>query len=247
MKRQKLLLSLVSLILFSKTYSQDFLISEPKLEFDGSRLIVSYDLVNKNPSDIFYIWLEMKNQAGTPIRASAIKGDVGDSINPGDGKKIIWTPEEDAIFLDEDVSVELVGERYEKEFNKGSMVLLSGAVPGLGQTKISKGKPWWLTGVAAYGALAGGFIVHSSYNKTYESYMAETNAAERENLLNKSGKQLSLSSALFISAATIWAANIVWVAATPNKYRPLQYAKLAFISAPGSNSGVALLSFKVNF
>jgi len=102
-------------------------------------------------------------------------------------------------------------------------------------------------GAAAYGTLAGGLIVHNSYSKTYDKYVAETNAIERANLLDKSQKQLTLSGALFISAATIWAANIVWVAATPNKYRPLQYAKLALISAPGTQGGATLLSLKVNF
>jgi len=247
MKRQRLLLNLALLLLCPAIFSQDYLITEPKLEFDGSRLSISYDLVNKDPSDIFHIWLEMKNQSGTRIRASAVKGDVGDSISPGNGKKIIWTPEEDALFLDEDISVEVVGERYEKEFNKGSMILLSTAVPGLGQTKISKGKPWWVTGVVAYGAIAGGLVMHSSYSKTYDQYVAETDALERANLLDKSQSQLTLSAVMFISAATIWAGNIVWMAATPNKYRPLQYAKLAVVTAPGKNNGVALLTFKVNF
>lgn len=247
MKKQRLLPTLALLILCSTVFSQDFIITDPKLEFDGYQLTISYDLVNKNASDIFYVWVEMKNQSGTRIRATDIKGDMGDSIQPGNNKKIVWIPEQDAIFLDEDITVELVGERYEKSFNKGSMMLLSTAVPGLGQTKISKGKPWWLTGAAAYGALAGGLIVHSSYSKTYDKYVTETDAVERANLLDKSQKQLTLSGALFISSATIWAANIVWVAATPNKYRPLQYAKLALVSAPGTQGGATLLSLKVNF
>jgi hypothetical protein len=247
MKRQRLLLNVALLLFCPALFSQVFLITEPRLEFDGSRLTISYDLVNKDPSDIFHVWLEIKNQSGTRIRTSAVKGDIGDSITPGNDKKIIWTPEEDAIFLDEDITVELVGERYEKEFNKGSMMLLSTAVPGLGQTKISKGKPWWLAGVAAYGAVAGGLVMHSSYSKTYDLYVAETNAVERANLLDKSEKQLTMSAAMLISAAAIWTGNIVWVAVTPNKYRPLQYAKLAVVTAPGKNNGVALLSFRVNF
>lgn len=247
MKRQRIPLNLVLLLFCPALFSQAFLITEPKLEFDGSRLTISYDLVNKDPSDIFHVWLEMKNQSGTRIRTSAVKGDIGDSIRPGNDKMIIWTPADDAIFLDEDITVELVGERYEKEFNKGSMILLSTALPGLGQTKISKGKPWWLAGVAAYGAAAGGIAMHSSYSRTYDLYAAETDAAERASLLDKSEKQLTMSAVMLISSAAIWAGNIVWMAATPNRYRPLQYARLAVVTAPGKNTGVALLSVKVNF
>ncbi len=247
MKKLRLLLNLALLILFSNAYSQDFVITDPKLEFDGYQLSISYDLVHRNTSDIFYIWVDMKNQAGIPIRARALAGDVGDSISPGSGKKIVWIPEEDAIFLDEDVSVELTGERYERSFNKGSMVMLSTAVPGLGQTKISKGKPWWLAGAAAYGAVAGGVLMHSSYKKTYDLYNAESDAVERANLYDKSQNQLTLSTVLLISAATVWVANLVWVSATPNNYKPLQHARVALTPARGAKGRITLLSLQIDF
>ena len=66
-------------------------------------------------------------------------------------------------------------------------------MPGLGQTKISKGKPYWLTGVAAYGALAGGFIVHQSYLKTYDSYRVEEDPLKRKDLFDKTQKQMNIS------------------------------------------------------
>lgn len=247
MKRQKLFLNLVLLIVCTNLYSQDFLISDPQLEFDGYQLTISYDLINLNPSDIFYIWVDMKNQAGQPIRARALTGDVGDSIQPGNNKTITWIPAEDAIFLDEDITVELTGERYEREFNKGSIILLSTAVPGLGQTKISKGKPYWLAGVVAYGAVASGILFHSRYSKTYDQYQNESDVTERADLYDKSQSQLTLSAALLISAATIWIGNIIWVSATPNHYRPLQHARVGLTSATNAEGNVAMLSLKINF
>jgi hypothetical protein len=247
MKRQRLFLNLALLIVCLNAYSQDFVISDPRLEFDGYQLTISYDLIHKNPSDIFYLWVDMKNQAGQPIRAKAFTGDIGDSIKPGNNKMITWIPEDDAIFLDEDVTVELTGERYEREFNKGSMVLLSTAVPGLGQTKISKGKPYWIAGAVAYGAVAGGILMHSSYSKTYDQYLAESDAVERTNLYDKSQSQLTLSTALLISAAAIWVGNIVWVSATPNHYKPLQRARVGLTPARSAKGRVTMLSLKIDF
>lgn len=247
MKKQTLLLNLIFLIICAKSYSQSFKLTDPKMEFDGYKLSISYDLVNRSQSDIFFIWVEIKNQAGTPVRARSFKGDCGDSIRSGKDKKIFWVPEEDAIYLDDTVSVELKGEKYVKSFNKGSMILLSTVMPGLGQAKISKGKPWWLAGIAAYGTLAGGFIVHSGYVKTYDKYKLEVDPVERGDLFDKSQQQKNLSNILFISTATIWAANLIWVSAKPNKYRPLEGPKLTLNSVPFNKNRVTLLSLKVNF
>jgi hypothetical protein len=247
MKKQRLFFSLIFLIICIKSSCQSFKLTDPRLEFDGYKLSISYDIVNKSQFDVFFIWVEIKNQAGTTLRTRTIKGDCGDSISPGKEKTIIWVPEDDGVYLDEDVSVEIKGEKYLKSFNKGSMILLSTAVPGLGQTKISKGKPWWILGIPAYGTLAGGFMVHSGYLKTYDKYKIEVDPVERSDLFDKSQQQKRLSGILFVSAATIWAANIIWVAVTPNKYKPLEHARLTLNSVPFNQNRVTLLSLKVNF
>jgi hypothetical protein len=223
------------------------MISEPKLEFDGYKLSITYDLVTRGQSDIFFIWVEIENQDGKPIRAYSFKGEVGDSVKPGTNKKIIWVPEADAVLLDEDITVELKGEKYERSFNKGSAMLMSTAVPGLGQTRIKNGKPWWLVSIPAYGALAGGLIVNKKYLDTYGAYKIETDPTERADLLNKASKQQNMSNALLISAATLWVGNLIWVAATPNHYRPLQHSRLSFNSIPSNQGRLSVLSFKIDF
>lgn len=247
MKKQKLFLILSFLIICSKSYSQKFLITEPEAEFDGYQLLISYDIVNKNQSDLFFVWVEIMNMDSVLIKAKAFKGEVGDNIKSGKNKKIIWTPEEDDIFLDEDIIVDIKGEMYERSFDKASMILLSAVVPGMGQTRISKGKPWWLTGVATYGILAGGIIERVNCLKTYDSYKAESDPAVRINILDESQKQMKISNSLFISAATLWAVNIVLVSVTPNRYKPLQHIRFSVNSAPCNHIGITMVSLKVNF
>jgi hypothetical protein len=247
MKKTKLLLILFLLIFVPKSFSQNFLITQPKLEFDGYKLIISYDLIGKSQSDIFSIWVEIRNQADRPIKAYSFKGEVGDTVKGGTNKKITWVPEEDAIYLDEDVSVELKGEKYVKSFNKGSMILMSTLVPGLGQSRIQKGKPWWLTCIPAYGTLAGGFLFNKKYTDTYDAYLKATDAVERKDLYDKSQQEKSISGALFITSGVIWISNIIWVAAIPNKYRPLQHTKVSVNSVPFNQKRITMLSFKVDF
>jgi hypothetical protein len=247
MKTQKHFLFILFLLLPFKSFSQGFLITPPKLEFDGKQLLIFYDVVSKSQADQFYVWVEMEKKNGEPIQTIALSGDIGDNIKTGTNRKIIWVPEKDNVFLDEEVFVEVKAEKYIKSFNKGSTMLLSMAVPGLGQTKISKGKPWWLTGVAAYGALAGGLITYMNFSKTYKSYKAEEDLLKRADLLTQSQKQLNISNALIVSGAALWAANIFWVALTPNKYQPLQHVKLSLDQSTGPYKGTTLLTFRFNF
>lgn len=247
MKKQLILLLAVFLIFSTHSLAQNTAINNLKLEYDGYTLAISYDLNCKKQSDLFFIRVEITKHDGVPVKVSSFNGDVGDSIAPGKNKKIVWVPQDDAIFLDDTVTVQVKGERYERSFNKGSMLAMSTAFPGFGQTKISNGKPWWLTGVAAYGTLAGGIIVHSKYLKTYDSYRTALDQVERSDLSAQSQKQKNLSSTLFISAAAIWTGNIIWMAAMPNKYKSLQLPKLSFYPVPGNQGHVTMLSLKVEF
>ena len=247
MCRQKIFLSLFLLLSVSGAFSQGFQITPPRLDFDGRQLLISYDVLNSSDADQFYVWVEIEKKNGEKIKMKALSGDVGDKIKVGMNKKIYWTPETDSVIIDEDVSVEVKAEKYAKSFNKGSAILMSTVMPGLGQTKISKGKPFWITGVLAYGALAGGLVVHQSYVKTYDSYRSEVDPASRVSLRTKAQSQSNLSSALFISGAALWVGNLIWVAAIPNKYQPLKSVKLTMEKIPGSNDRTAFLSMHLTF
>jgi len=247
MKKQELFLILIFLLFASKSYSQDFQLTTPKLEFDGNHLQIYYDVIDKNQSDQFYVWVEMETKNGEQIKMKSLSGDVGEKVKSGKNKQITWVPGKDNVFLNQEVSVEVKAEKYVKSFNKGSMMLLSTAVPGLGQTKISKGKPWWLTGVVAYGAVAGGIITHQAYLKTYNSYQTEEDPVKRASLFSKTQRQMNLSGALLISGVSLWAINIIWVAITPDHYKPMQHVQLSLDKSPGPYKGNTLLTMRLNF
>jgi hypothetical protein len=247
MKKHCHILILFFLFLAGKSYSQSFQISPPKLEFKDKQLLITYDFLNKKQSDQFYVWVEMEKKNGESIQPKGLSGDVGANIKSGSNKQIIWTPEKDGVYLNEEVFVELKAEKYVKSFNRGSAMLMSTVVPGLGQTKISHGKPWWVTSVVAYGAVGSGLYFHSTYLKTYDSYLAEEDPAKRSDLYDQSQQQMNVSNALIISGAAIWVANIFWVALIPNKYQPLKYVNLSLDPSNGPYPGTMLLSMRLKF
>jgi hypothetical protein len=238
-----ILLFFVSLI--SKSWSQ-VSITTPKLIFEDNQLVISYDLISKTQSDKFYVWVEMEKKNGERIEPKALSGDIGD-VKAGKDKKIIWVPEKDSVYIDEEMSVEIKAEKYGELFNKGNLILLSAAVPGLGQTKISKGKPYWLTALAAYGALAGGIISHSSYIKNYDGYRMEEDISKRADLYNQAQMQMNTSRVLLVSSAALWTANIIWVTMMPNMYKPLQHLSFSLEKTPGYFKGTTLLTMKFHF
>jgi hypothetical protein len=247
MKKQRLLLILFFLILVVKSFSQDVKLSQPRLEPDGNQLVIFYDIVSKDLSDQFYIWVEIKKSNGELIKANSISGDVGANVKAGNNKKIIWSPEKDSVYLDDEVSVEVKAEKYIKSFNKGSMILKSMAFPGWGQTEISNGKPWWIAGIAVYGTLAGGIIYHKKYLDSYEAYKVQEDPVNRAGLLDQTQKYLNTSTVMLYTAASAWAVNVLWVALTPYKYQPLKNAKISFYPATNPSDGSLLMSLRLDF
>lgn len=247
MDKPRLYLFIILVFFASKSAAQGVLISQPRLEADGNNLIIYYDLITKNSSEQFYVWVEIVKENSEKIRVLTLSGDVGANIKPGSNKKIIWASDKDSVVLDENIAVEVKAEKYIKSFNRGSEMVKSAVLPGWGQTNISKGKPWWLAGVAIYGTLAGGYVYHRKYLDSYDLYKAEKDPEKRADLYDQAQKQSNISSAMIYSAATAWALNILWVALIPETYLPLQHVNLSVNSSKDLYNRGLLLSFKLNF
>jgi len=247
MEKSRYIFFLVGLLLCSGTRAQNARIEPPKLEFDGNKLTITYDFIDAGQSDQYFVWVSVENKQGEEFKIKALSGDIGD-IKPGKGKKVIWIPADDSVFLDEEVSVEVYAEKYDKEFNKGSAMMKSVIFPGLGQTKMSKGKPYWLMGVPFYGSLAGGFVTYNSYKSNYDKYLAEeTDPQKRADFLSKAQNSATMSSALLVTAAVIWTSNLIWAGATPNKYQHLKYKPLTIQPTADPVNGTAFLTLRYKF
>ncbi len=244
----KLKLILITFILVTvASYGQPEQIGTPKLGFDGQKLTIQYDINNASPSDQFYVWVMIQKKNGETLKLNSITGDIGDT-KAGKEKVITWIPANDSVFLNEEVTVEVQAEKYVKSFNKGSVMLKSILLPGLGQTKMSGGKPYWVMGIVSYGALAGGLVTYSNYKDSYDKYLLETeDPQKRADYLSEAEKRATLAGAMFVTAAAIWTANLIWVAATPNKYQPLKYKPLTLQPSADPLNGAAFLTLRYKF
>ena len=236
------------LLIAIKSGAQDYKITVSNQELTGNKLYITFQIDCKNLNDKFRISIEVKKQNGEPIVPKSISGDLGDNIKPGNNKIIVWDLEQDTIYLNnEEISLEVFCEKQIKYISKGSIVLMSVVLPGLGQSKMT-GKPWWIGGVAAYGALAGGFVFHKSCLDSYEQYKAEkTNASDRAELWDQVQKQNSISNIFFISAASIWVSNLIWVSVTPNTNEPRKHAGVYLRPMAVPCYKGALVSLKLDF
>jgi hypothetical protein len=247
MRKFSFLLFFFSFFFFNESFSQDFIINQPRLEINGTNLVISYDIISNSKSDQYYVWIEIEKSNGEKIIAKSLSGDIGEFQKPGNNKRIEWVSLKDSVSIDDEIFITVKAEKYIKSFNRGSVLLKSTILPGWGQTKISGGKPWWLTGVAFYGVMAGGILYNQISLNSYDSYKIEENRDIRTNLLAQSQSQLKVSDGLFFSAAALWAANILWAAVSPEKYQPLKSARLSVSPAVSALNKGTLLSVRVVF
>lgn len=248
MAKQKLILPLIIFTVISvASFGQSEQIGTPKLDFDGQKLTIQYDMRNASSSDQYCVWVLIQKKNGELVKINSLTGDYGD-VKGGSNKVITWVPSSDSVFLNEEVTVEIQAEKYVKSFSKGSVMLKSILLPGLGQTKVSGGKPYWVMGVVSYGAIAGGLVTYSGYKDSYDKYLAETeDPQKRAEYLNEAEQKSTMAEAMIVTAAAIWTANLIWVAATPNKYQPLKYKPLTLQPSADPLNGAALLTLRYKF
>jgi hypothetical protein len=84
---RRILLSAIFLFSLFSAYSQTVVVR--KVELQGEKVIVHYDLEDSNPNNEYLLNLfSSKDNFTAPL--SKVTGDVGPEIKPGTGKKIEW-------------------------------------------------------------------------------------------------------------------------------------------------------------
>ena len=196
-------------------------ISPPRLVFEGTTVSIYYDFLDSRPGDLFSVWIEITDSAGSKITARTLTGDIGYNIPGGKNKKIVWDPVADEVFLDAEIFIqvfaEIISMREEPVPGKdisgittGGALLRTAVLPGWGQTKISQGKPFWLIGVAGYGCLATSIIYNQKAASSYNSYLSSYNIEKSETFYDNSVKEDNISKIFAYSAIGILATDLIW-------------------------------------
>lgn len=85
--------------------AQEYQVSEPRLELEGSILHIYYDILGSAAGQLFYVALNVEDENGNPIPARQLTGDVGDNIRGGSDRHITWEYEKDNVFLDAEIFI----------------------------------------------------------------------------------------------------------------------------------------------
>lgn len=200
---------------------------------DGSKLIITYDIIKFKSGETFEIWIDIYLESGNKIEPVSMTGDVGANIMGGENKRIIWDMEADQAFIDEDIAVVVLAEsetfvpikeveeeveqkpvkekqKVKKEgISVGGALGLSLVLPGLGR-RIATGKgAAYLWGVAGYGCLAGAYFMNNSAYNNYEAYKEAATTSERDDLYKKAKNQDLYSKVMVGAAAAIWVVDLI--------------------------------------
>lgn len=211
-----ILILIIGNLVNAQTDSQ---INTPSVSFLNNQLFIDYEITNAKPSDHFFVWIEITCRTGAVLEPKSLSGDIGENIKGGPGKQIIWDLGKDNIKINDEIFVQVKAEKMVKDFNKGKAILMSAALPGLGQSKVYGGKPAWIAGITAYGCLASSVALNRTAYNAYEDYKITTERQGRIDLYDQAKRQDQISKICAFTAGSIWIANIVWMAALPNKYQ----------------------------
>jgi hypothetical protein len=212
---------IISCICFTGTAQHVTDVSKPDLKLEANILVITYDILNSQPSDRFVIGVDVTGSNGVKIIPRTLTGEVGQNVRGGSKKVIRWDLASDLISMDQVLHIEIVGKKYivEKEtVVDGVQISRIGAIgrslafPGWGLSKVNPGKPHWIKGIAGFGSLAGTLILNQRAHVNYQNYLDSGDPDERENYYNKSITQEQFSNGLAIAAAGIWVADIIWTA-----------------------------------
>mgnify|MGYP006288720095 CR=1 FL=1 len=232
-------------------------ITKPVLELKENRLEILYDILNSTSEDKFRIWVEITDSEGNRIDAKQLSGDIGESVSGGRNKMIAWDLQDGSAYLDNGVYVEVHAEvlspaeedKPVKHISRGATIIQSLAFPGWGLSRINKGKPHWLKGVAGYGCLAASIVYNKKAVASYEDYKNSTNVNEIDTFYENSVMEDKLSEGLAYAAIGIWVVDFIWTIAGSSKLKDQEEKEAGFsintVYEPHVN--VPVLAIRYNF
>lgn len=253
-------------------YSQSSLkVSEPRLEMVGTKIQITYDILNSIPNEKYEISIDIKDEAGNIIDAKALEGDIGENVIGGINKQIIWDVEADNVMIDAYILVkvkawaiappapvivdDIVKEEppatgNTKTYNRTGIILQSGAFPGLGLSRVT-GKPHWIRGVAGYGCISASIVLNRQAIITHNSIDDLDNFDDIINANEKSVQQDNISEVFAYAAIGIWVSDLIWtIVGTRDLNKPTFSADVSgfsFSSAIDPLSNAPMVSVKYRF
>jgi hypothetical protein len=134
--------------------------------------------------------------------------------------------------------------------NVGNNLLKSAIFPGWGLTTLSKGKPYWILGVAGIGCIASSVYFNQKAHSSYDTYLTSSDD-DIIDYWQDAVRQGDISKTCAWTAAAIWLADLGIVtikASSMNKsYRRSRLSAFSISSCIDFNTDTPMLSLKYKF
>lgn len=242
-------------------------LSKPRLELSDSVINIYYDILNSDQAIKFRVWIEVTDSTENKIIPKSISGDIGEDVTGGSNKKISWSFVADSIYLDHGLYIQVYSElipteinkvavtqeafKPEKEIRRGGVIFQSLLFPGWGLSRINRGQPHWIKGIAGYGLIASSVLNNKKAVLNYNNYLDSDNSSDSDNYFNSSLKKDTFSKVFAYSAIGIWVIDAIWTISgssklTNNKYTG-QSAKILIYPVYDLDLQTSMVALKLNF
>ena len=248
LKRAILLIFLIfPLLALNAQYGTKAQLKNIDFELIDDKVIITYDLINAKPKELFDIKVEIFSSGGHKIEAQTFEGDFSD-IKKGKKKQIKWYIGEDYVNFEDNIYVELTAlHKNHMVINRVSRLEALGKStlwPGWGSAQTTLKKSNYIKGVFAYGFL-GTSAVFYNLSKDEMWRATQSNDEGRTDYYRKNaGFYEDLSYISLGVAGFFWLWEYGAVLFKPNISKKI---KLDVDLGNVQNNAIPMLSFKANF
>ncbi len=249
MRKITLLLVFALLAVFSYGQKQAQ-ITITKLSEEAGKIYINYDISQSMPEESFDVKVIATHTNGTPITATTLSGDIGENIQGGENKQIVWSYEQDSIYLDETINIQLSANKIinTNYYSTPKLLIASTILPGKGVYMLDKTQNYLNWTYAGYG-LIGTFALFRGISSIYYNKYTKAQILDDRNKFYTICKiNSTIAGAAAISAIVVWGWNYARIFITKNSIMKKQNSLSNWQLYPSyntfTNSNMLTLSFK---
>ncbi len=210
----------------------------------NNNIIVYYDIVNSKAGDEFTVWMDVTDSAGNWIIPEAIEGDIGENIEGGRRKRVVWDLSADSIYMNALILVQVNAELIKQAEPEVVYIQQSGIASeqpytevkkprvnrNLGMSKVVlltksviipgwgltqvKQKPHWIKGLIGYGALATTIYFYNQTDSNYEDFDQAMTIADRDFHRDEYQRTDKLFVGFLYGTIGVWTVDLLWMTFT---------------------------------
>lgn len=216
-RKLKYIAIIIFSLLLTRSYAQNYSVSNVSLLNTGASLAIKYDLNSKILSDIFEVSIKVYGKDGNEFTTTTLTGSIGKGQTAGLGKIIHWFARQDGFLIDEDIFVDIFVRKQNYNVPLTSHLIKSAVIPGWGDYNLTNGKFYFAKGLIGYGLIGGSLLLNQQAYNNRQNYLNSSQTAERNNLYDKYNQQQTSSYIIAGLAVAWWAYDMYRVIHKRNK------------------------------